>query len=59
MAGYWRMLYGMLGIEYVSKNDICSHQKHLKFLCCQELLFTDVQNLLRRITERRRQYYLE
>ena len=59
MGGYWRLIYDILGLQYISKNDHCPHQKHLKFLCCQELNFTDVQNLLRRISDRRRHYYLQ
>ena len=59
MAGYLRMIYGIIGWDYVSKNDPCPKQKHLKFLCCQELIFTDVQNLLTRISERRRYYLIK
>ena len=51
--GYWRMIYDMLGLHYTSKNDHCPHQKHLKYLCCQELNRTNVQNLLTRIMTRR------
>ena len=53
MTGYWRMIYGIIGWTYVSRNEHCPHQKHLKYLCCQELNRTNVQNLLTRIMTRR------
>ena len=57
MTGYLRMIYGILGWTYVSKNEHCPWQKHLKYLCCEELKRTNAQNMLTRISARRR-YYL-
>ena len=59
MAGYLRLIYGILGLDYISKNDPCPKQKHLKYLCCEELNKTNVQNMLTRISARRRQYLIK
>ena len=58
MTGFWRMMYGLIGMEYTSKNVPCQRQKHLKYLCNKELLQTDIQYLLLQISFRRRKYYL-
>jgi hypothetical protein len=54
IMGFWRNIYEIFGWEYISKNDPCPRQRHLKYLCCKEIKHTDTQRMLMIIGQRRR-----
>jgi len=47
MAGYWRSLYYYMGWVYHSENDRWDErQKHLKYLCTQQIKTLDIDSFL-------------
>jgi hypothetical protein len=55
MAGWWRAFYYYMQWDYKSPNDEPDPwQKHLKFVCCEQIKHTDVQRMLTIISTLRR-----
>ena len=53
--GFWRRLYYYMEWDYNSPNDEPDpRQKHLKFMCCEQIKKTDVQKMLTIISTLRR-----
>lgn len=50
MTGWWRWMYGQLGWEYHSNNDIKwdNRQQYLKFVVCKQIRDSDLDRLLNR-----------